>query len=256
MDWKKLLPPLLIILILSIVGAWLVIYFYPPENKQLGIELIKALIQIASVLILGQLVSMWIEEARYKRQKADEKMEHDRIRGEALNEFRKEIISKFIKTYSEAKKIRRLLRAKSLLPSTVQTSNTAEVLASIYDEQMQEVNKIQLELEAIKQEIKTSIETSSEVFTNPSNLKDHISSMESYLRKIVKEYEDNFRKFKGEPPSLSLDSLPRLNEFLEPLIEGSDFDKKFVNDYHLALKSIRGDILSVNTSNSSSLATK
>ena len=92
MDWKKLVTPLLTILILSILGVWLVTYFYPPEKKQLGIELAKALIQIATVLILGQLVSMWIEDARYKRQKADELKEREHQRVETINDFRKEVL--------------------------------------------------------------------------------------------------------------------------------------------------------------------
>jgi hypothetical protein len=217
MEWKKLATPLFIILIVSVLGVWLVTYFYPPKSEQLGIELAKALLQIATVLILGQLVSMWIEDTRYKRQRSDQQRDQDRIDAEArkererqqinaVNEFRKETLDKFIETYSVAKKIRRLLRATSLISSDDENSKDIKVNRDAYDKKMQVINDVQLELEAIKQEIQTSIETASNVFTNPAALKDHVSSMESYLRKIVTEYEESLRKFKGDPPHLALTS--------------------------------------------------
>ena len=247
MEWRKLAVPLLTVLVLSILGVWLVTYFYPPERKQLGIELAKALIQIATVLILGQLVSMWIEDARYKRQKGDEQKEREHQQTEAVNDFRKEVLYKLIETYSEAKKIRRLLRAQCFIPvSNSQQQNAAKVHRDIYDKQMQNVNEVQLGLEAIKQEINTSIETSSGVFSSPGLLKSHVDSMESYLRKIVKEYEENLRYFEGDPPALALSKLKKLGEFVGPS-DASEFNIEFVVKYHLALSSVRGDILTATT---------
>jgi hypothetical protein len=81
MEWKKLAPHLAVIVVVSLLGIWVVTYIYRPESKQLGMELTKALIQISTVLIAGQVVSILIEHARYKRQQV-----------EAINKFRKEVL--------------------------------------------------------------------------------------------------------------------------------------------------------------------
>ena len=70
--------------------------------------------------------------------------------------------------------------------------------------------------------------------------------MESYLRKIVKEYEENLRHFAGDPPSLEVYKLERSSEFIAASDE-SGFKTDFVDKYHLALKSVRTDILTATT---------
>lgn len=231
MEWKKLAPPLATIVLTSLIGVWVVTYIYRPESKQLGMELVKALIQISTVLVVGQIVSILIESARYKRQQS-----------EAINKFRKEILGNLIRTLTATKKARRLLRAKAVRPSPDDNRDDILIHRDIYNEQMQILNDVQLELETIKQEVKTSIDTSSNAFTNPHELKRSINSIESYLRKIVNEYEEKFKDFRGDPSSMPLSELESLKDFIGFSDENS-FAKKTLRDYVLAMKLIRGDIL-------------
>jgi hypothetical protein len=119
-----------------------------------------------------------------------------------------------IRTFTDTKKSRRLLRAKAVISLQNDDRDDFEVARDVYDEQMQIINEIQLELETIKQEVQTAIDTSSSAFTDPHKLRRNINSIESYLRKVVTEYEEKLKKFQGNPPSLPLSGLEVLKDFI------------------------------------------
>lgn len=264
MSGKKLLIPLGIFIVFSIVGTWIVYKAFQLEPKAFGTELAKALIQVATVLALGQLVSMWVEEQRQKReeenkardkerervekeleqerQRAEQEVERRRQHVRTMNELRKELLTRLTTAYSDAKKIRRLTRAKSLF--VVRDNRGADVVhvnRGVYDELMESLNDIQLTLELILREIVTSRKTSSEVFSTPYPLQRNVAYMEGYLRKIIREYETRLKDFKGDPPSLELRELARLSEFVRR--DDIEFNTRFVSSYKIALDSIRADIL-------------
>ena len=265
MNWKKLLIPLGIFIVFSIVGTCIVYAVFDLEPRSFGTELAKALIQVATVLALGQLVSMWVEEQRHKREEENKRRDHERERVEqgleqerqraeqvmekgrqhvrTMNELRKELLTRLTSAYSETKKIRRLTRARGFfLGRNNQGADVLYVKRGVYEEYMAALNDIQLTLEIIRREIETSKETASEVFSTPHQLQVNVDYMESYLRKIIREYEKKLRDFKGEPPSLELRELTRLSEFVN-YADAIDFNTKFVSSYKIALQSIRGDIM-------------
>jgi DNA repair exonuclease SbcCD ATPase subunit len=265
MNWKKLSIPLLVILAVSIAGISIVYATFKLEPKPFGTELAKALIQIATVLALGQLVSVWIDELRRKReeenkerdkqrekaekalederQRAEQEIEKKRQQAKTINELRKELLARLTSAYSDAKRIRRLIKARCcfLSPNT-QGEGTVHVRRDVYDEYMQALNNVQLTLETIRREIETSIETSSELFSAPTESQANVEYMESYLRKIIREYEKKLMYFKGDPSSLKLQELNRLSEFISQ-VDAVDFDTKFVSSYKSTLQSVRKDIL-------------
>ena len=273
MNWKKLAISGGVILIASIAGVFIVYRIFGLERIGFGTELAKALIQIGTVLVLGQTVSILIDSERQKREQSnkarDEKREKDekdqekerqRVEQQRLseqekqekerdrqlqharnvNELRKELLARLTSAYSDAKRIRRLIRARSFLVNPKSQGGEERIVRDVYDEYLQALNNVQLTLETIYREVETSKETSSEVFSDPSKLLSSLDYMESYLRKIIREYEKKLRYFEGEPPSLELKELARLSEFIG---DAEDFDAEFVSSYKSAQKSIRKDIL-------------
>ena len=264
MSWKKLLIPLSIFIVFSIVGTCIVYAVFQPEKKAFGAELAKALIEVATVLALGQLVGMWVEEQRHKRedenkardkerervekeleqerQRAEQEVERRRQHVRTMNELRNELLARLTSAYSDAKKIRRLTRARSLFTRRDhQGADVVYVNRGVYDELMESLNDIQLTLEIIQREVETSKKTSSEIFSTPYPLQRNVAYMEGYLRKIIREYETRLKDFKGDPPSLELRELTRLSEFVRR--DDIEFNTRFVSSYKIALDSIRADIL-------------
>jgi hypothetical protein len=273
MNWKKLAISLGGSLIISIAGVFIVYTIFGLDRIGFGTELAKALIQIGTVLVLGQTVSILIDRERQKREesnkardekreKAEKDLEKERQRAEqqrlseqekqekerdrqlhqarTINELRKELLARLTNAYSDAKRIRRLIRARSFFVSPKNQGGDELIVRDVYDEYLQALNNVQLTLETIRREVETSEKTSSEVFSDPSTLLNSLDYMESYLRKIIREYEKKLRYFEGEPPLLELKELDRLSEFIG---HAEDFDAKFVSSYKSAQESNRKDIL-------------
>jgi hypothetical protein len=70
--------------------------------------------------------------------------------------------------------------------------------------------------------------------------------MESYLGKLIKEYESVRGNFRGQTPSLALAKLPLLKEFREPSKKNRFFKSEFSDSYHEIQRAIRADLLHPN----------
>jgi ppGpp synthetase/RelA/SpoT-type nucleotidyltranferase len=170
-------------------------------------------LQVVVIATLGGVVSLLAQE-----------FNRDREKREALNDFRKTLLSHLVQIFREAKKARRLLRAKR---DSLQ----------FYDEQMAVINELQLDLETINEEIKTT----KQAFPG-EEAQSRISTMATYLNKLVEEYEKNMPKLNRKSPSVSLDQLEYLNDFIGPFRE-SKFSKEFAHLYNEALKLMRDVIM-------------
>lgn len=198
-----------VIAVLCVI-ALIVIRIRVPELQKdtFVFELVKSLMQIITVLILGQFVAVTIDNFKFKREKA-----------EIRSEFQKDILRRLIKSYTGIKKHRRLLRAKALEPpySGGEFDPDTRVKFEAFDEQMQSINDIELEIENIRYEIKSS----PGLFTNSEELGNGIEkNMEKYLRDLITIYERKLGDFAGKP-NLPLDDMisgkeacPNLKDFL------------------------------------------
>lgn len=210
---KKLILGSGIILIISILVVVIVLILDANARSVIGVELIKAFLQVAVIATLGGLTSLLAQEFNRNREKRD-----------ALNEFRKTLVGQLVQVYRETKKVRRMLRAKR--DSLV-----------FYDEQMVRINELQLDLENIYEEIRTTEQAFPE-----DDVLSRVKKLAKYLNKLVDEYEKNMPKLSSKSPSISIEKLEYLNEFIAPFGE-DESSMDFYRHYTEALKSMRKQIM-------------
>src|SRR5438552_5793005 len=134
------------IIIASVVAIVVILSVFKPAKDSIEFEIVKSLLQILTVLVLGQVVSLVIAQFNYNRQKT-----------EARTEFQKDVLRRLIRNYTAIKKHRRLLRAKAVTPPyDGKFQENTLVQFDAYDEQMQLINEVELEFENIWQEIESS----------------------------------------------------------------------------------------------------
>jgi len=224
------------IIVASIVTIILILTVYKPTKDSISFEIVKSLLQILTVLILGQVISLVVTQLNLNRQRA-----------EASTDFQREILRRLISAYVSVKKYRRLLRAKGLVPPYIgEIQENTVVRLDAYDSQMQLINETELEIETIRHEVECSPTT----FSDSKLLVGNLKRMEDYLRDLVQLYERKLSAFSGEPPSLpiaDLNLLPESSFALSDFVVGKGKKGGFILDfsesYYKVSKSIREDIL-------------
>jgi len=151
------------------------------------------------------------ELEREKQQKIEDQRELGRQRIEAKRELYRKFLSDYVKTYNSAKRIRRLLRVICSL------ENEGMVSVEPYHEQMQALIDVQLQFEYLKKVVENS-----DVFLEARDLALYLYSIESYLNKIVGEYEDKYKSF-ARKDLYPINELPYLRDF----IISTKYSKKF-----------------------------
>ncbi|HEX8906379.1 MAG TPA: hypothetical protein VF771_16135 [Longimicrobiaceae bacterium] len=226
-------------------------------------DLAKALLQLASVAVLAAVVSLVTTRFNRERVEADRKRDRkrvvsdrkrDRMRAEAdrqrdeakrlrenRDEFRKHLLSRVHQAWATAKRSKRLLRARGFSPPYYPDRNPdSRVLVAVYDEHMQIVNDVQLDLEMLAKEI----EAHGSTFSDAESLRSAVKEMESRLKTLVTEYEKKRGAFSDDPPYARITELPVLAEFVGPA--GQSGLAEAVRDaYAEAVTLLLADILDV-----------
>ena len=184
--------------------------------KQLGYDTIKLSIQLFLIVLFG---GIFIQE--YNRARA---------RKDAINEFRRTFLKDLSRAYSDAKGVRRILRARCERTAT----DEDRIPLPIYDEHIATINATQLELEIMVRELKII----KGVFNNTDKLIRHITDMEKYLGQVIEEYETHVKRYRGEA-SIPLSALHRLQGFIKKTDEDTSEFWKFAISYHEALTIIQ-----------------
>jgi len=154
-------------------------------SGSLGFEGAKMALQVSVVGVAGALLSFAAEN--YKRRQ-------ERVR--YREEFLKDTLKRITSSYNKSKSARRLARAKALTG----LANERQVKVAGYDESMRELNDAQLELEAVKRDLKIGKDR----FPSNERIERYAEAMEKYLGEIIKEYETERQKFGDEKTPLPL----------------------------------------------------
>lgn len=165
-------------------------------KKRLGDEGYKQLWQLSLASIIGGLVSAAFSEL---------KREQDTI--EARRQYLRTFHSTALTAHNRAKKIRRMLIAKAVFDS----GGVPHVRQLEYDAQMFELQDVQLQLESIKRQARLA-RARGDVFSRTPNIELQLETMEKFLRKSLREFE-NFR-FPAADSSVPLSTLPDLQELV------------------------------------------
>jgi hypothetical protein len=250
----------------------IVVKRFPATRAEFNLELAKAFLQLVLVTGVGGIVSAltdWFrsqraaEEKRLEdrreaenrkqeekrrdaertletaRQAAEKERDFERRLAENRDEFLRGLLTRTMAGYANAKRARRLLRARGLtVPYPATLDGSGDVLLEAYDQQLERVNDAQLEFEDVIKEIGNN----RGAFSQPQQLIDALSAMEQYLGALISEYEKNRYLFAGAPPKRFLRDLSALRDFVGPS-GGSRFKSIFAGDQSQALEQFRAELL-------------
>lgn len=227
-------------------ATWfLVLYNRGVEKDTLDMEFAKALLSVGLVSVAATILSLLVfshqrqveREERARERRAEEQrqaIQDDRERLAQKAATLKATLSRVTEAYNNSKRARRKMRALGCLDR----HGAIKIRLSHYDECMAEVNDAQLELEAIKSDVKTN----APAYGSVDALRSSLRSMESYLGELLHEYEGIRARTTVGTELISLEAAPLLADFLGPA-SGSQFVSRFSNEYDRAREAIRAELL-------------
>jgi hypothetical protein len=244
--------------LVSLIGLVIIVVWF--SDNPLALEIAKSLLQIIVVVVLGTLVTLLIadynhrqsrqEQKRQKVHRDEEKQREDalkraetlrdesRRRATNLDEFRKKVLERLNRTYVDAKRARRLLRATAFSPPYYgRLDERATVLPDPYDQHLRTINDTQLDLEVLRRDV----EANSLAFTHHRQLSTALEAMDDCLGKLITEYEKKRGDFNGVSP-IMVSHLNRLQDFVKSRKSSTTFGT-FVDQYKDATQTIQEDIL-------------
>jgi hypothetical protein len=213
------------------------LYHYGVEKDSLDMEFAKALLQVGVVSVAATLLSVLVFDHQRRsaanKEAAAAAEKQQQFRDDAL----KGTLGRITSAYNATKRARRSVRALGLRKMVGK-----ELLRrDRYDECMADVSDAQLELEAIKSDVKTS----RTLYPSSAKLSASLRSMEQYLGALIEEYETVRSRIGDDVTELSLAKVPRFGDFIGPS-SGSEFLKKFSEGHDGARAAIRADLMHLN----------
>jgi hypothetical protein len=181
----------------------------PAVKDTIRFEILKNLLDLLLIVIAGGFIAYLFKSREETLKNETVEKEHLRNELQTLNEIRVNYFSRLANIYRTVKLVRRTLISGGL---TSQFENQPakkieDNFSSLYLTQMQLLNESQLALEGLKIESK-----SLPALTKLSIIDSSLSTMEDYLRQILKEFE-SVSPYLMEGKSLNLIDLQRLDEF-------------------------------------------
>jgi len=230
----------------AVSAVWFAVLYHRGVAKDsLDMEFAKSLLNVGIVSVAATVLSLLVfghqrqvereERARELRLEANQAAaESERARLTYRDDLLTRTLSRITNAYNNTKRSRRRMRALGRRVSLLGDS----ILLREYDACMAEVNDAQLDLEAIKSDVKTG----RGAYPSAEALLSSLKAMESYLGSLLEEYEQERAKSMELDSEAPLSKLPRLGDFLGPS-KGSKFARDF-SDQHAAVRAaIRGDLL-------------
>ena len=242
--WAGALAILFAVLIVgAVVIAWRVAAGADAQNnanKSIHIEVAKAVLQVGVIAVFGFVASVCgpliVTEVNRRRELSDKEREHARLEVEARRDSVRLVLDRLTATYVTAKAARRLIRSRTTgIERGKRVPPTATLPVAFYDEQIKAINAAQLELEALWQVINLF------PFPEQRNVATSIRKMESYLNRLISEYEFNFPRDGSD--RIAMSALPKLANFIGPSCEAGGLKGRFAKGYHDATDRLRKYIL-------------
>ena len=198
-------------------------------KSKLDIELFKLSYEFLLIVVIGGAVSFLFTVYIKLREEVKTENETQETKKNEKKALQRKFHLDFIQTYNSVKKIRRLMRARARMKSN-DNAHDWKIITKRYDEQMRILITLQLQFEFFKEEIESNTDLF-EVDNKPEFIC-NIKKVQSYLNKIVSEYEDCYKDFPDKSfiddiQILSFDNLPRLNDFIGKIYDAKDFEDEF-----------------------------
>lgn len=265
-ETRKLLLALLRVALIGLaiatVGTFILGSIFSVDPKPFGQELIRGWIQFVFVTGLGTGITVLTQhynherekreddakaererseseakveqekrefEAKAEQEKKEAARERERIEHQQRTELRTETLRTLLRAYNGAKEVRRLLSASLFTPENKEEC----ILRKEYCRHMESLNRIQLEMEYIKDDLEAV--SGHALFHDADIIGQCVRDMENYLRRLVSEYQKSIRKYHNSE-YVPLSMLPRLSQAIKHT-EQSDVDLE--RDFYLPSKLAR-----------------
>ncbi|MGM9474518.1 hypothetical protein ACS5PJ_21315 [Pseudarthrobacter sp. YS3] len=221
---RRILAVVVIALIFAFVLAsvlFLTLFFYRDprvEANTLEFEAAKTFLQIAGVILFGAFVALatflFQQEWTFRRENFSRETQNLRDERERQDAALRNILNDTLETYNGVKRIRRVLKAET------GPVGRKSISKEVYRRHLLDLNNYQLTFEYLKRTAPTlndrrlySNPAVSRVVNVPLDLEREYKGVESYLNRIVKEFEENLHTVE-ERESVPLSSLASLNQFV------------------------------------------
>ena len=258
-----LLQPMLVALaccmVVIVIAGYCMLYRTPHKHETVYekylLETFKTILQVGTVLFLGSVVNLLLQDFTYRRQKVDElaervrvksdedaervrvdadkEAERARVRAEQRMAFQKETLRNLTHSFTEIKSIRRILAAKGI------TKDGSDVMVQkdVYDEQMRALSQAELNLETVWYDIinaTMAFSKSSFTFSNEVSNSDEAKAAQKTLEKLIK---DKLVKTGNEPQLYHIVGF--MKDYLRDIIGIYEKQyKKFDDTPRLSLKQL------------------
>jgi hypothetical protein len=202
--------------LLAATGVCLFIVLGKPISERVGLGVFNATYQFLLVAVLGSGVSMLFQAIAHARDA--------RERGRTLQ---REIHVALVCGYNDAKRARRLLRARSR--STAAAADAID--AAEYETQLEALSSAQLSIELATRRV----ELNRSLFPQPDALVKALRAVGDYLNTIVDEWEDTRPRTSAAQEPLVIANLPRLDGFLRHWKHSPEFADGFKRPFDTVL---------------------
>ena len=173
--------------------------------------------------------------------------EYTRLR--EINESdRQELLSvtkEIVHAYNKIKEIRRILRARAQRLGEIGEETTI-IKTDIYEEEMQNLNRLQLHCEGFKRRVRAE----KKLFEKAKGLYSNLDKMEKYLNDVIDEYESALRYHAETPQALPANDLPKLSAFIAPRMENSEIQNSVLFAFRGTLKALTEALTDARLANS------
>jgi hypothetical protein len=227
---------ILAVLSASVVVVLSILLWSQADPAAIQVEVFKFAAQVFVVAVLGTTGSWILAEHNRGRAAADRLLQEEKDRLSALRSLRRDVLTKVTESYTGTKRLRRVVRARFSKGSDITQAQPMSVAPAVYDETLREINDYQLELEMVRKDLAT--------YELPERdlLRDHLSRMEKYLRRLVREYET----LDVDPARLdhiAISSIPELGEFIGRHDVTTTFNREFSEPFAQFARELRGRLL-------------
>lgn len=209
---------------LSVAGVVAFIIGGEAISNAIGNQLFVMTYQFMLVVVLGSGVSVTFQMIS----RAEDVRERRR-------ELQRQLHDLLVCGYNDAKRARRLLKARARIGSA-----TPAIDAAVYDAQLEALSSAQLSIELATRRV----EMNRPFFSDADVLVESLRRVAKYLNTIIDEWEDALPRLKSLD-RINASDLPQLEVFLRPPAESLLFFEGFKKPFDLALRLLEKALVSV-----------
>jgi hypothetical protein len=205
----------------AVIGIWMFLYVGKPLIAYMGSELFSLTYEFFLMVVIGSGVSALFQTMTYGREARDRR-----------RELQRELHQTIVSGWNEAKRARRLLRARGRVVAAPPAPSIAAIDPAEYDRQIEALSNAQLSLELAARRI----EVNGGMFPSPEAILESISAVAKYLNSIVDEWEELRPSLSKASQPLPIAALPELGAFIQPYADSPRFRDGFKIPFDRALR--------------------